>query len=70
MTDRVRDNRVLAALRLRQRGHTCAAIALAMGLSRQVVDARLGHLRRVELFARTKAPAWAAWGNDTERFTA
>ena len=31
---------------------------------RAVLDARLGHLRRVELFARTSAPGWTAWGNE------
>ena len=33
-----------------------------------VVDARLGHLRRVELFARQQRPGWASWGNEPDRF--
>lgn len=35
---------------------------------RSILDARLGHLRRIELFARTTAPGWVAWGNDTSKF--
>lgn len=32
--------------------------------ARAVLDAKLGHLRRIELFARSAAPGWTVWGNE------
>jgi N6-adenosine-specific RNA methylase IME4 len=33
-----------------------------------VIDARLEHLRRLELFGRQTRPGWTVWGNETHRF--
>lgn len=33
-----------------------------------LLDARLGHLRRIELFARAPRAGWNVWGNQTEKF--
>jgi N6-adenosine-specific RNA methylase IME4 len=35
-----------------------------------VIDTRLGHLRRVEMFARQPRAGWESWGNDVARFAA
>lgn len=35
---------------------------------RAILDARFTGQRKLEMFARTSAPGWTAWGNDTERF--
>lgn len=34
----------------------------------QTVDQRLGHLRRIELFARQRRAGWHSWGNQVDRF--
>lgn len=34
----------------------------------QVIDDRLGRLRRVELFARAGRAGWVVWGNETAKF--
>ena len=34
-----------------------------------IIDARLGHLRRLEMFARQPRPGWTVWGNETGKFT-
>lgn len=34
----------------------------------QVIDARLGHLRRCEMFARAPRRGWTVWGNQTDKF--
>lgn len=33
-----------------------------------IVDARLGHLRRLEMFARASRPGWTTWGNENTKF--
>ena len=33
-----------------------------------VIDARLGDRRRLEMFARRSRPGWTTWGNDVDRF--
>ena len=38
-------------------------------LVHQVIDARLGHMRRCELFARTRRAGWTVWGNQAEKFS-
>lgn len=34
----------------------------------QIIDAAYPNTRKIELFARTETPGWAAWGNQTGLF--
>lgn len=38
--------------------------------ARDIIELYHQDARKLELFARTSAPGWTAWGNETERFAA